>query len=709
MRVLLPLAAFTSCLLLASTVVSRTLRDAPLSVRLAASVCLLYGVGAWAFQILGLAGAFSLTVVVPIFVVLPPVVVWWQRKAIVSAVSVGHADCRDEFTAIAQAMRHHPVALTGVGIIGAHVLLRLARALVMPRLGWDDFTYHLFRAGRWVQNSGITLDPAPDAWSYYEFFPWGGDLIWAWSLIWRGAGETVVAIAAVVSWAICLPLAYGLARRFEQPPLPSLLAAAALVLLPSQITQIATAYVDNLQLMLMLACALLLVEALQAGRASPRRMTSREYVLIAVLLGLGCGLGTLVKLSFLPFAAMIAFAITWDSIRGGRGRGVLAFAAGATIVVPNFAFNWVHRGSPFYPFHVLDSLPYNEQLAELLSRQQGLNTTDRLLSALIALVTNVRPPDPFLNIGFAGLFLLLLGMGGAGYGWFKPRARLYLVCVGVSAVVTVGQLLSPSNAALVTLWGRGLGRFLVPAVAPILLLAGTFGAALRVVLLPLLTAEYFLYAPWEWPAQVLQATGVAFTVLGALAVATLAVARYRSRSSWAFLALTIVGSVSVIDAVHGRMRYSGYRAIASGELNDFHRAAPVGTWPIWLRLEEIAPARVAMAAGWDGIGHNWFGYGLLGERLQHDVRYIPVSADGTIVDYRDYARLQAHADRHAWLTRLAEQRIEWVVLLGPRTLEHEWLDELPDVFSIELTLEDRAGILARVNRTSLSRHVRSAQ
>ena len=702
MLLLLPLAAFTSCLLLASTVVSQTLRDAPLSVRLAATVCLLYGVGAWAFQILGLAGAFSLTVVVPTFVVLPPVVAWWRRKAIASTVSVGQADCGDEFTAIAQAMRRHPVVLTGVGIIGAHVLLRLARALVMPRLGWDDFTYHLFRAGRWVQNSGITLEPAPDAWGYYEFFPWGGDLVWAWSLIWRD-GEALVAIASVLSWVICLPLAYGLARRLEQPRLPSLLAATAVLLLPSQITQIATAYVDNLQLMLVLACALLLVEALQVGRASPRRMTSREHVVIAVLLGLGCGLGALVKLSFLPFAVMVAFAITWDSIRSGRALGVLAFVAGATIVAPNLAFNWVHRGSPFYPFRVLDALPYNQELAELLSRQQGLNTTDRLLSALVALVTNVRPPDPFLNIGFAGMFLLLLGIGGAGYLWFKPRARLYLICVGVSAVVTVGQLLSPSNAALTTLWGRGLGRFIVPAVAPLLLLAGTFGAPLQLVLLPVLIAEYLLYAPWQWPAQVMQATGAAFTALVALAVAAFAVTRYRSRSRWAFLAVAVVAAVSVIDAMHERMRFGGYRAFASGELDDFHRAAPVGTWPIWQRLEEIAPTRVAMAAGWDGIGHNWFRYGLLGERLRHDVRYIPVSADGTIVDYRDHARLLAQADRQAWLTRLAEQRIEWVVLLGPRTLEHEWLDQLPDVFSIELTLDDRAGILARVDQTGLSR------
>jgi hypothetical protein len=708
MRVLLPLVAFTSCLLLTAAALSRTLRDASPSVRLAATVCLLYGVAAWAFQLLALAHAFSLTVVVPAFVVLPLALAWWRRHAIAAAVGAERAEWRDEFRTMAQALKPHPVILTLVAIIAVHVLLRVTRALVMPRLGWDDFTYHLFRAGRWVQQSGVTLEPAPDAWSYYEFFPWGGDLVWAWSLIWR-AGDSIVAIASVGSWMICCPLAYGLARRYQQQPLPSLLAASAVVLLPSQITQVATAYVDNLQLMLVLACALLLDETLQTASASQRSVTAGADVTIAILLGVGCGLGTLVKLSFLPFAAMAAFAVTWDSIRHGRSRRVLAFAAGATIVLPNLAFNWVSRGSPFYPFRVLDSLPYNQELAQLLSQQQGLNTTDRILAALVALVTNVRPPDPFLNIGLGGMLLLLLGVCGAGYAWVRPRARLYLICIGVSAMVTVGQLLSPSNAALVTLWGRGIGRLIVPTVAPILLLAGTLAVPLQVVLLPVLTAEYFLYAPWEWPGQVLQAVAVALAALLALGIAAVVVARYRSRARWALLAVAAAGSMAVIDAVHERWRYGVYRTFASGQLDDFHRAPPVGAWPIWRRLEELAPSRVAMAAGWDGIGHNWFRYPLLGSRLQHDVRYIPVSADGMIINYVDGARVLTRSDRHAWLTRLLDQRIEWLVLLGPRTPEHEWVDELSDVFSIELTLADRAGILARVDRASLSRHVRSEQ
>ena len=695
LSVLLPLLAFTSCLLLAAAVVSRVLRESALPVRVAAVICLLYGVFAAGFQLLALARVFSLAAVVPTFVLLPMALVWWRRSDVASELSLLRAEVRLEIVRLASALKQRPAVLAGVAVIAAHVTFRVARALVMPRLGWDDFTYHVFRAGLWVQNGSVALAPAPDAWSYYEFFPWGGDLVWAWALIWR-AGDAVVAAASVVSWMICLPLAYGLARRYEQPPLPSFLAALALVILPSQITQIATAYVDNLQLMLVLACSALFLEALDVGRTSSTT-SPRAQTTVAALLGVGCGSGVLVKLSFVPLAGMIALAVAWKSVRQRRLRNLLAFAAGTTIAVPNLAFNWFQRGSPFYPFRVLDSLPFNQQLAQLLSEPQAsLNSAERGLGALLALVRNVRPEDPFLNVGFAGMILLLLGLAGIGSIWFKPHARMYLICVGISAIVAVGQLLSPSNAALVTLWGRGLGRLVVPTLAPILLLAASSAVPIQVMLLPVLLTEYFVYAPWQWPWQVLLGTIVALAALLTACLAAAVVARSRLRMKWPAIAIAVVVSLVVIEVVHDRVRYPAYGAFAAARLDDFHRAPPVGAWPIWLRLDQAGPARVAVAAGWDGIGHNWFRYGLLGSRLQHDVRYIPITADGPIVNYADRDSVNARADRQAWLTRLRDQQIEWVALLGPRTLEHQWVDELPDIFSIELALNDRAVILARV-------------
>ena len=696
LSVLLPLLAFTSWLLLAAAAVSRALRGSPLSVRLAATLCLLYGIFAAGFQLLALAGVFKRPVVIATFVVLPAVMVWWRKDEIASELAAVRGDCRTELETLTSALRRHPALLVAVAVIGSHVVLRLARAVVMPRLGWDDFTYHVFRAGLWVQNGGVVLQPAPDAWSYYEFFPWGGDLVWAWALVWR-AGDTVVAVASVASWLTCLPLGYGLARRYGQEPLPSFLAALALVVLPSQITQIATAYVDNLQLMMVLACSALLLETLHVDDASRPSASSRSQATLAVLLGIGCGVGVLVKLSFVPLAAMSALAVAWNGVRRRRLRNVPAFAAGALIMVPNLAFNVLLRDSPFYPFRVLDRVPFNEQLARLLSEPQAsLSAPERALGALVVLVRNVRPEDPFLNVGFAGMLLLLLGLAGIGSLWFKPRARMYLICVGASAIVTVGQLLSPSNAALVTLWGRGLGRLLVPMLAPILLLAAGVAFPLRVLVLPVLLTEYLVYAPRHWPWQVLLATVVALGALLAAGLAAAVVARSRLRVKWPVIVIIAATSLVVIDVVHSRVRYPAYAAFAATELDDFHRAPPVGAWPLWLRLDQAEPARVAVAAGWDGIGHNWFRYGLFGSRLQHDLRYIPITGDGSIIDYADRETVNARADRQAWLTRVRDQRIEWVVLLGPRTLEHQWVDELPDIFSIELALDDRAVILARV-------------
>ena len=86
-----------------------------------------------------------------------------------------------------------------------------------------------------------------------------------------------------------------------------------------------------------------------------------------------------------------------------------------------------------------------------------------------------------------------------------------------------------------------------------------------------------------------------------------------------------------------------------------------------------------------------------------------MTVDGALVNYADRERLAALADREAWLRRLEDLDVDWVVALGPRTLEHQWLEELPEVFSVELTLENRAWILARVNRGNLAHHVRSSR
>jgi hypothetical protein len=325
-------------------------------------------------------------------------------------------------------------------------------------------------------------------------------------------------------------------------------------------------------------------------------------------------------------------------------------------------------------------------------------------------VSNVRPDEPFQNIGFAGACLLALGCAAAARSWSRPAHRPYLVWAGIGGAVTIAQILSPSNAAMSTTWAPVLGRHLVPCLAPILVLGGRVRPSLlRVVLLPVLLAESFLYAPREWPHEIVAATGAVLGTFGVGAVAVTLIARARAGPllRWPALALAVAASLSVITLVHDRMRYTAWRLFAEGRLDDFHSAGRLRAWPIWQRLDELGPVRVAAAAGWDGIGHNWFRYGLLGPRLQRDVVYVPVTSDGSIVDYADAGSLASRIDREAWLRRLEDLDVDWVVVTGPRTVEQEWIDEMPEVFSVEWTLAGSGWILARVNAAALSQHIGS--
>jgi hypothetical protein len=60
---------------------------------------------------------------------------------------------------------------------------RMLRGSGSPPLGWDSITYHLLRAGRWVQDGALVKEIAPDAWSYYEYYPVTGDILWAWAFL----------------------------------------------------------------------------------------------------------------------------------------------------------------------------------------------------------------------------------------------------------------------------------------------------------------------------------------------------------------------------------------------------------------------------------------------------------------------------------------------------------------------------------------------
>lgn len=686
------------CWVVACLIADRLLRGTGVTVRLVGGLCVAYWLAAWVFEILALAGGFRLGVIMPLVVVVPLAGLLVRRDSVARTMGSLGADLRVEVQALFDDLRQHRWALAGLGLIGIHVLLRMVRTLATPSFGWDDFTYHLFRAGRWVQNGGIVLEPAPDAWTYYEFFPWGGDLLWAWALVWQ-VGDALVPVGAIGLWSLVLMAAYAVARELGQERTTSLIVATAIAVLPSQISQMSTAYVDNGVLAMVLVCSLFLLVYLKQEKTASA----------ALLMGAAAGLGLLVKMSFLPLLAPAGVIVAWFALRRRRFVDLAAFAIGLSVAIPNLVFNWVQRGSPFYPFEVVGFLPFNEQHSWILNKYGEGATVPELIRAAKALVINESPIDPFLNVGFLGVVLLILGVIGSFKLTGTSRGRWFLFWAYSGGVITVLMFFSPKNSSMFALWTLVMGRLLVPSLAGLLVSSGLVGGrVVRAVILPLMLVEYLGYGRRKWPIEM---TVAAIQIL-AIILAVGGVwflwrrSRWRERPVWPVLAVASTIALLAITGVRERWRWDAYRLYSERALFDFHGVPPTMMWPIWERIDQAPPGLVVVTAGFDGqTGHNWFRWPFVGSMLQHEVVYVPVTAGGELVSYRDRETLIAASDHLAWMTRLADSHVDWVAALGPFNLEHQWVLDFPEIFPVEITMGNNNFLLARVDHAALAAYL----
>ena len=684
-------------------------RGRHIAFRLAAAVGLLLWLAFWFFQILGLLGAFRLPIVVSLLLVAPLLVLLLCRTRTAAILRDAGADLSEELGELGVGLKKEPVVAAGVGLVALHLTVRFARVLATPTFGWDDFTYHLFRAGRWVQTGGVGLEPAPDAWTYYEFFPWGGDSLWAWALIW-GAGDVLVPVVAIGVWFTILLAGYALVRGLGQEPVSGLIVVLAIATLPSQLTQLNTAYVDNAVLLMALVAGLC-AAAIETGPGSgDDEDQTTERAGLYFLFGASCGLGMSIKMTFLPIAVVAGLLAAWRAWRSRRPALFGGFAVGTLVVAPNWAFNLFHRGSPLYPFRVLESLPYNQALEELLSAAPAKEYGVAVGGALKALLVNVREVDPFLNIGWLGLCLLILGVVGGFRRSKRVGSFFFMAWSMVCAVSIAAPALVGKGVLLLAQWLNVLGRFWVPGFAALFVLAAFSGKRLvRWLVLPLMLIELFAYAPRKWPSPIPVAT-LRIWVVGLL----LLMAMWQLYRRWTSGRLgRVVGAVLMItlaltvsSASREMTRYESYRLFADWQLDDFHHNNYVRGWPVWRELDTKDPKKVAATAGFGGgIGHNWFRSPLLGSRLQNEVVYVPISTNGELVSYEDPRRAAELADRRAWLGRLVDHEVDYVAALGPRGIEHVWLEERPELFAVELESKGGSWILARVDRQAVGAYL----
>jgi hypothetical protein len=193
----------------------------------------------------------------------------------------------------------------------------------------------------------------------------------------------------------------------------------------------------------------------------------------------------------------------------------------------------------------------------------------------------------------------------------------------------------------------------------------------------------------EEAAPVAAAAALAIALAAVLAALAFAARRRRGKASLVAAALAaavaIAAAASAFDGLRGRARYPLWAAAARPKAPLFHlhrlQSAYAAAWPLWRDLDRPEPLRVAVTAGWDGRGHNWYRYPLLGRRLQNRVLFVPVTASGEPIDHREAERRAGAASFRHWLTRLVAARVDVVVSLAPRwTVEDAWMRAVPELF-----------------------------
>ena len=564
--------------------------------------------------------------------------------------------------------------------------VRLLRGLVVPPLGWDSLTYHLVKAARWIHAAGFWPEAAPDSTGAYEYFPYAGDLIWAWAML-PFQGDGALAAAGILVVAGCGVATYALAREVGGDRMESSLAGLAFAFLPPCINFATAAYVDNTAALCAILGLLFLCRLLRGADI-------REGILAAA--ALGCGAGT--KAALVPTLAMglvvIAGCVTRERARERRAAVVVGVLSACAIGLPGYVRAWLERGSPFYP------LPLVLGGRTLAAGHEGMALA--LAGQLDAVRQDFRPilflqhlflPDPrfqFLNPGPAAPLLAALGLAGAVWICIRrrretPRVILLLATAGLVALGLSG----PDTFGLRTYWVGVLGRFLLPALACFAALAAGLGGRLARGLLAVVVATgLWLAIPRGWSkadaVPVLQLAGLLVT---GVAVAGLFVrfgrSRGRPKTALAGVLSTLAICIGLWDELRASSRYPIYRDAAKILAYDAHPLSPsyAGAWPIWRLFDGGRPWRIAVAAGWNGIGDNWYRYPLFGSRLQNEIVYVPPTVDGSVVDYRLGGILAANASRSAWLERLLTAKIDALVLLSPLPpFETRWAAELPQVF-----------------------------
>jgi hypothetical protein len=678
--------------------------DAPPAVRLSATAIVAYWLQVAIFWLTSTFLLFRLPIVLPLLCVLTIL----THLALAARLRVAQR-LRDDASALLEFGRRLPRSVEGVLLlaVGGVALVRVLRSAVSPPLAWDDLTYHLVKAGRFVQDGGLVGVAAPGAWSYYEYFLPGGEILWAWAIL-PVRGDALVAPISGLIWATALLGVYTCAREYGADAPSARLTTAALCSMPATLTYIGSAYVDNTVFATFVLGALFVI---RASRGAPGAESLLAMAAFAVMLG--C------KLNALPTIPIAVIALAWSRWRQPEGRLgylVVGWLVAASVAVPPYVRSWLAGGSPLYPFPVrlagrtlIDGHSVFDQYS-----LESLPTALRLASRREFWEFTLLRPGPGGEFNAPGPgSILLLALAAAALAKMltsttRAPATMATVFLLASGIATVVPILSESMRPVrETVMVMTAGRYFIPAFAA----AAIVGATAPVPLVRLLggsaiVAGSWLSLPGHWAgAEALPLVGGVALLLIVGSGVGLAVAWGRRWVASA-LAVVLISGAALLTLVWLRenSRYEIYAAAAGrNPVFHMHPLNPVfaSAWPIWHALDDGEGHSIAVTAGWEMIGHHWYQYPLLGSRLQNRVLYVPITADGGIVDPDRVREIRNRTSGAAWLKRLLDLKVDYVVSLAPRTtIEDCWMRHSASTFEPTYADAREFHVAYRVIRTA---------
>lgn len=567
------------------------------------------------------------------------------------------------------------------------VFLTAGRSLAQPPVGWDSMTYHWVKAGIWVQSGGPIALSAPGGWEIYRMRLGGGELFSAWGML-PFRGDLLAGAVDVFFWALCALAVLVLGAELGLRVRHRWAALIYSVFLPALWLPVGSGYVDG-------AATAFSLAGLAFGVACLRSWSAGHAFLSVVSMGLACG----VKITLAPAAVAVSSVLLLSSLiartpPSRRWMQTLApFAWGVLLVLfliaPWLVRNWLDVGYALGLPVSFGGIALGADLPALQWYRLGREIAPYELATELDVLSTLFgwPNQPGPHLSLLSLPLVLLAPVGL-VALANRRASLGKVSVLVSCflLALVGVLYSPTFSVVRILWKSSSSRFLLPAILVGILVAfialPTRGRSRDALAAYLLVGAgihvYFMTLPGVSPlgfrATLLVAGGLFVIAL----LLHLGISR-RTSAGWIALAgalsMCLVTGLAVFRTPERRVDLLA----SSGHLHAFTK--------YWIEaprhLDDAGSShRIAVTAGALRNADHWFVYYLLGDRLQNELLYVPISNDGAIVPFGpDEDRRTRLGDYPSWHDRLLRERASHVMSFAPASVELGWMDRRPEAFS----------------------------